>query len=78
MKPGPAQREWTHAQKKRSPVASGFFGGRHLRYFSGRNPQRLSSSRIACNRDGSGSGTDRREVVFDDNGPECRESWSLA
>jgi hypothetical protein len=56
----------THAQKKRCPVAIGFFSSRRRRCSCGRNVQRRSPSRIACKADGSGNGTDSRWVDFDD------------
>ena len=42
----------THAQKKRCPVAIGFFGSRRRRCSCGRNVQWRSPSRIACKADG--------------------------
>jgi hypothetical protein len=68
----------THAQKKRCPVAIGFFSSRHRRCSCGRNVQRRSPSRIACKADGSGNGTDSRWVDFDDQEPGWRESWNTS
>jgi hypothetical protein len=68
----------THAQKKRCPVAIGFFSSRHRRCSCGRNVQRRSPSRIACKADGSRNGTDSRWVDFNDQEPRRRESWNTS
>ena len=72
------RREKAHAQKKRCPVAIGFFSSRRRRCSCGRDVQRRSPSRIACKADGSGNGTDSRWVDFDDQEPGWRESWNTS
>jgi len=75
---GRLRKGYIHAQEKRRPVAIGFVGRRRLRRARRSGVKRRRSSRTAIDHDGSGNGTNPREVDFDDQEAQSRKSASFA